>query len=130
MASLVRVGTLLGRQPNVPSACLFTFTDRTFAVEVLEAPIPVLVEFCWWFGTSGHSGAVLDRLATEVAGRMRIGRLDVCEHGRIPSAFGVLVVPMLVLFHRGRVVEQLTGLASKPRIVALLRPHLPSQFVA
>lgn len=102
--------------PNV-----VTFTDQNFAQEVLQSSTPVLVDF-WaeWCGPCKMIAPVLDELADEFAGRVRIGKVNIDEHQSLATQYGVRAIPTLLVFKQGEVVEQMVGAKSKRDLKASL----------
>ena len=96
-------------------------TDSTFEAEVLRASIPVLVDF-WapWCGPCRAIGPVVDELASEYEGRVKIYKMNVDENPAMPGRFGIRAIPTLIVFKNGQVVEQITGAVSKSNLKDVL----------
>ncbi|MHC1751684.1 thioredoxin [Humidesulfovibrio sp.] len=92
-------------------------TDGNFDQEVLKSPVPVLVDF-WapWCGPCRAMGPIIDELATELEGSVKICKMNVDENSASPSRFGIRAIPTLILFKNGEVVDQSTGAVSKSSI--------------
>jgi thioredoxin 1 len=104
-----------------------TITDATFESEVLNAAEPVLVDF-WatWCGPCKMIAPVLEEIATEQTGRLKIAKLDVDANGGTAMRFGVQSIPTLILFKDGQQVERLLGAMPKQSIMSKLERHLGS----
>ncbi len=102
-----------------------TVTDSTFENLVVNAETPVLVDF-WaeWCGPCKMIAPVLEEIATDLAGKLTIGKLDVDENGSTAMAFGVMSIPTLLLFKGGRPVERIVGFQPKQQLVSKLQRHL------
>jgi thioredoxin 1 len=100
--------------PNIVS-----LTQDNFAAEVLKASTPVLVDF-WaeWCGPCKMIAPVLDELATELAGQVKIGKVNIDEQQMLAAEYGVRAIPTLLLFHQGQVADQMVGLRSKKDLKA------------
>jgi len=96
-------------------------TDANFGQEVLKSGIPVLVDF-WaeWCGPCKMLGPVLDELAGEYTGRVKIAKVNIDEHQKVASDYGIRAIPTLLLFKDGEVAEQIVGLRSKRDLKASL----------
>jgi len=93
---------------------LLKFTDQNFKTEVLEAPVPVLVDFsAVWCGPCKSLAPIVEELAKEYAGRVRVGKLDIDEDRETPTKFDVMAVPTLIFFKGGREHFKITGLRPK-----------------
>ena len=92
-------------------------TDRTFSTEVLTHQGAVLVD-CWapWCGPCKIVGPVLDEIAREYAGRIKIVKLNVDENPGIASRYGIQSIPTMLLFNNGTKVDQLIGAQPKTEI--------------
>jgi thioredoxin 1 len=93
---------------------IVTLTQSNFATEVLQSPNPILVDF-WaeWCGPCKMLSPILDELAGEYNGRVRIGKVNIDEFQDLAAQYGIKSIPTLLLFKQGQVAEQLVGLRSK-----------------
>ena len=89
-------------------------TDENFKVEILDSTIPTLVDF-WaaWCGPCRAIGPVVEELAGQYEGQVKIGKCNVDENPKIPGQYGIRAIPTLILFKNGTVAEQITGAVSK-----------------
>jgi thioredoxin 1 len=87
-----------------------TFTDTNFDEAVLKAGQVVLVDF-WaeWCGPCKRLGPTIDALATDYAGRVTIGKMNIDENPTVPAQYRVMSIPALLLFKGGQLVESLVG---------------------
>ena len=92
-------------------------TDATFAEEVTNSSIPVVVDF-WaeWCGPCKQIGPALEELSNEMAGKVKIVKVNVDENTGSPAQFGVRGIPALFLVKDGKVVSNKTGAAPKAAI--------------
>ncbi len=107
------------------SANIVTLTSSNFDDEIKEAATPILVDF-WaeWCGPCRMVTPVLEKLADEYAGKARVGKVNVDEHGGLAAKFGVQSIPTLLLFKEGKVVEQFIGATSRDVLAKLLDKHV------
>jgi thioredoxin 2 len=111
----------LGQAPDTP----VDITDNTFASEVLSGAIPVLVD-CWapWCGPCRMVGPVLEQLAREYQGRVKIVKLNVDENPQIASRYSIRSIPTMLLFNRGELVNTMVGALPKQEIEQRLQSIL------
>lgn len=100
---------------------ILTLTDTNFDGEVIKSPMPVLVDF-WaeWCGPCKMVAPILDELASEYNGRVKIGKVNVDDHQPLASQYGIRAIPTLLIFKQGQVVDQVVGLRSKKDFKAKL----------
>jgi thioredoxin 1 len=100
-------------------------TDSTFENEVTQSSTPVLVDF-WaeWCGPCKLVAPVLDQIANEQDGKLKIVKLNVDENPSMMQKFGIRGIPTMILFKGGQPVETLVGFMSKPKILNKLEPHI------
>ncbi len=100
---------------------IVTLTQENFPTEVLKASTPVLVDF-WaeWCGPCKMIGPILDELAEEYDGRVKIGKVNVDQQVALAAEYSVRAIPTLLLFKEGQVADQMVGLRSKRDLKASL----------
>jgi thioredoxin 1 len=103
------------------SPLIVTLTQENFAQQVLQSPAPVLVDF-WaeWCGPCKMIAPLLDELADEYHGKIKIGKVNIDEHQGLAAEYGVRAIPTLLVFSKGQVAEQMIGAKSKRDLKASL----------
>ncbi len=100
-------------------------TDATFNEEVIQSDIPVLNDF-WaeWCGPCKMIAPILEEIAEEYEGKLKVTKLDVDQNPITMMEFGIMSIPTLILFKGGRPVERLVGAMPKARLLSRIKPHL------
>ena len=100
-------------------------TDATFDAEVKNSDVPVLVDF-WaeWCGPCKQIGPALEELSEEMAGKLKIVKVNVDENGNSPMQLGVRGIPALFIFKNGQVVSNRAGAAPKAALKSWIESAL------
>lgn len=100
-------------------------TDDSFEDEVLRSPDPVLVDY-WadWCGPCKMIAPVLDEIATEYAGKIKVAKLNIDENPNTPPRYGIRGIPTLMLFREGEVEATKVGAVSKSQLTAFIDSNL------
>ena len=100
-------------------------TDATFPAEVLQAPLPVLVDY-WaeWCGPCRMIAPILEEVAKEYAGRLSVAKLNVDENQQTPQKYGIRGIPTLMLFKNGNIEATKVGAVSKSQLTAFIDSHI------
>ncbi len=104
---------------------LVNLTDGNFKHEVLECGITVLVDF-WapWCGPCRMIAPIVEELAGEYAQRLKVCKLNIDENPKVPTHYGVMSIPTLIFFSKGRVAGQFVGALSKAELKRRIEEHL------
>lgn len=100
-------------------------SDDRFETEVLKSALPVLVDF-WasWCAPCKAIGPLVDGLAAEYEGRVKVAKLNVDENPATPGQYGVRGIPTLILFKDGKIVDQVVGAVPKSQLEGLIKKAL------
>lgn len=97
-------------------------TDASFASDIEQSPLPVFLDF-WagWCGPCLMIGPFVEELAGDLAGRVRVAKLNIDENPRTASRFGVRSIPTMIIFKDGREIDRITGAAPKEMMLRRLQ---------
>jgi thioredoxin 1 len=96
-------------------------TDGDFQEKILKSDIPALVDF-WapWCGPCKAIGPMVNELAGEYEGKVKIAKMNVDENPETPGKYGIRAIPTLIFFKNGKVADQITGAVGKTQLAAML----------
>lgn len=102
-----------------------TVTDANFTQAVVQSDKPVLVDF-WaeWCGPCRMVAPILDEIAREKDGELKIAKVNVDQNAKIAQSLGIISIPTMVLYKNGKPVERIVGALPKPRLLAQIEKHL------
>jgi thioredoxin 1 len=100
-------------------------TEANFSQEVLKSDTPVLIDF-WaeWCGPCKMIAPVVEELAKEYAGKLKVGKLDVDSHQAVATQYGIRSIPTLLVFKGGKVVDQIVGAVPKKVLADKVSKHV------
>jgi thioredoxin 1 len=104
---------------------VLAFTDDNFDGDVLNASVPVLVDF-WatWCAPCKAIAPTIDTIAEEFDGKIKVGKVNVDDNPATPGKYGVRGIPTIILFKDGKVVDQVVGAVPKSQLEALINKAL------
>ena len=104
---------------------VYNVTDNDFHREVLQATIPVLVDF-WaaWCGPCKMIAPIIEQIADEYDGRLKVAKVNVDENRETAGKFGIMSIPTMVLFVDGEVIERYVGFMPKEKLKSTIQNTL------
>ncbi|MBQ9027752.1 MAG: thioredoxin [Lachnospiraceae bacterium] len=94
---------------------VYKFDESNFDAEVLQSDIPVFVDFyADWCGPCKMMSPVIDKLAEEYDGKIKVGKVNVDENGDLAVKYGIMSIPNMVFFKNGEVADRVVGAIPKP----------------
>ena len=99
--------------------------DDNFKREVLDADLPVLVDF-WaeWCSPCRMVGPIVEAIAKEYRGKLKVCKLNVDQGLETASSYGIMSIPTLAIFKKGKVVDKIVGALPKAELEAAIKPHI------
>ena len=103
------------------SDVVYEFTDQNFETDVLQAEIPVLIDF-WatWCGPCKAIAPIIEEIAADYEGKVKVGKVDVDQNQNTAMQFGVRSIPTLLIIKDGKVSQQIVGAVPKENITKVL----------
>ena len=100
---------------------MIILTDKYFSEELLNSKLPVLVDF-WapWCGPCQMAGPVIEEVAKENEGKIKLGKVNVDESPQVAGKYGVMSIPTVILFKEGKEIRRKVGFESKESLVKLI----------
>lgn len=100
-------------------------TESNFEQEILKADKPVLIDF-WatWCGPCKMVAPIVEELANELEGKLKVGKVDVDNNQQLAMKFGIRSIPTLLIFKDGKVIDQIIGAAPKRNLLDKISKHL------
>ena len=94
---------------------VYKFDESNFEAEVLKSDLPVFVDFyADWCGPCKMMSPVIDKLAEEYEGKIKVGKVNVDENGDLAVKYGIMSIPNMVFFKSGEVADRVVGAIPKP----------------
>jgi thioredoxin 1 len=109
----------------VASENIHEITDQNFQTEVLGSSEPVLVDF-WavWCGPCRAIAPLVEELAREYKGRLKVGKMDIDAHPDAAQKYGIMSIPTLIVFKGGKPVQQIVGAVPKSKLEAAIKASI------
>lgn len=101
---------------------VITITSKNFEEEVSKSDVPVLLDF-WasWCGPCKMVSPIVDKVAEEVEGKAKVGKINVDEEQELARSFNIMSIPTLIVINNGKLVKQSVGVISKEEILDMLK---------
>ena len=104
---------------------ILNVTDSDFEDEIIKSELPVLVDF-WapWCGPCRMVAPLVEQIAQEYAGQIKVAKLNVDENQSVPAKYGIMSIPTLLFFKGGDLKETIVGALPKAKIIEKITPYL------
>jgi len=102
-----------------------TLTKSNFDSEILNSSTPVLVDF-WasWCGPCKMLAPIIENLANEYAGKLKVGKVNVDDEGLLASEYGIVSIPTVIIFVNGKIVEKIVGANSQDEYEDIIEKYI------
>lgn len=109
---------------------VITITSKNFEEEVSKSDVPVLLDF-WanWCGPCKMVSPIVDKVAEEVGGKAKVGKVNVDEEQELARSFNIMSIPTLIVINNGKLVKQSVGVMSKEEILNMLKQRWAKQLL-
>lgn len=109
---------------------VITITSKNFEEEVSKSDVPVLLDF-WasWCGPCKMVSPIVDKVAEEVEGKAKVGKVNVDEEQELARSFNIMSIPTLIVIKNGKLVKQSVGVMSKEEILNMLKQRWAKQLL-
>ena len=104
---------------------VYKFDESNFDAEVLQSDLPVFVDFyADWCGPCKMMSPVIDKLAEEYEGKIKVGKVNVDENGDLAVKYGIMSIPNMIFFKNGEVADRVVGAIPKPAMKAKFEKNI------
>ena len=104
---------------------ILELTEDNFDQEVLQSPVPVLVDFsAEWCGPCKRQGPICDEIAQEVGEKAKVGKLDIDKAMDLAGKYGVMSIPTLIIFRNGEAGDKFVGLTAKDKLLEAIEKEI------
>ena len=102
-------------------------TDDNFSKAISDNELIVVDFWAPWCGPCRMVGPIIEELAAQYSGKAKFGKMNVDENQTVPSSFGIMSIPTIIVLHKGKLVERMVGAYPKSQIEAILRRYMPNK---
>ena len=102
-------------------------TDGNFSTAISDNELIVVDFWAPWCGPCRMVGPIIEELAAQYSGKVKFGKMNVDENQTVPSSFGIMSIPTIIVLHNGKLVERMVAAYPKSQIEAILRRYMPNK---